>query len=236
MGETLALGGRVGEMIAFRAGSRMGHGYLASPAAGRGPGVVVVPEWWGLVDHIKRVADRFAAEGFFALAPDVYHGEKTKYPEAASRLMMALNTTEVAKDIGGASTYLLALDGVAPKWLGAVGFSMGGQLALFGACEFPQRIGATVDFYGVHPLIKPMVSRLTGPVLAHFGLRDDTVPPDAAKALVQRIHDAGKRAEAHFYDAGHAFFNDDRSQAYNAEAAQLAWDRTIAFLKSALHT
>lgn len=234
MGETIAVGGRMGEMITFRANGRMGDGYLASPASGHGPGVVLVQEWWGLVDHIKRVADRFATEGFFALAPDLYHGEKTKYPEAASRLMMALNTSEVAKDIGGAATYLLALDGVAPKWLGAVGFSMGGQLALFGACEFPQRIGASVDFYGVHPLIKPTVSRLSGPVLAHFGLRDNTTPPDAANALVQRIREAGKQVEAHFYDAGHAFFNDDRSQAYDADAAQLAWQRTIKFLRSAL--
>ena len=225
----------MGEMVTFRANGRMGDGYLASPASGHGPGVVLVQEWWGLVDHIKRVADRFAAEGFYALAPDLYHGEKTKYPEAASRLMMALNTSEGAKDIGGAATYLLALDGVAPKWLGAVGFSMGGRLALYGACEFPQRIGATVDFYGVHPLIKPTVSRLSGPVLAHFGLRDNTTPPDAANALVQRIRDAGKQVEAHFYDAGHAFFNDDRSQAYDAEAAQLAWERTIAFLRAALH-
>ena len=104
-----------------------------------------------------------------------------------------------------------------------------------GACDFPQRIGATVDFYGVHPLIKPTVSRLSGPVLAHFGLRDNTIPPDAANALVQRIRDGGKQVEAHFYDTGHAFFNDDRSQAYDAAAAQLAWERTITFLRAALH-
>lgn len=221
----------MGDMVTFKANGRTADGYLATPSSGHGPGLIVVQEWWGLVGHIKDLADRFAAEGYFALAPDLYHGEQTKSPDEAGKLMMALNIAEAAKDMRGAADYLVGLDGVAPKKVATLGFCMGGQLALFAACEYPERIVAAVDFYGVHPAIKPNVSQLSGPVLAHFGLRDSTTPPAAADALVNRIRDAGKEVEAFSYDAGHAFFNDQRPTVYDAAASTLAWERTLAFLK-----
>jgi carboxymethylenebutenolidase len=224
----------MGDVVTFKANGRTADGYLAKPASGRSPGVIVLQEWWGLVGHITDVADRFAAEGFFALAPDLYHGEKTKSPDDAGKLMMALNIAEVSKDLRGAADYLAGLDGVSPEKVAAVGFCMGGQLALFAATEYPERIGAAVNFYGVHPAVKPDVSRLSGPALLHFAERDKSTPPDAAKALTKQIRDAGKKVESHFYDADHAFFNDQRPTVYNAEAAKLAWDRTLKFLRSAL--
>jgi carboxymethylenebutenolidase len=224
----------MGEIVTFKANDRTANGYLAKPTSGRGHGIIVLQEWWGLVGHITDVADRFAAEGFFALAPDLYHGETTKSPGDADKLMMALNIAEAAKDMRGAADYLVGLDGVSPKKVATVGFCMGGQLALFAATEYPERIGAAVDFYGVHPAVKPDVSRLSGPVLLHFATRDTSTPPDVANALSQRIRDAGKQVEAHFYEASHAFFNDQRPAVYNAEAAKLAWDRTLAFLRLAL--
>ena len=224
----------MGDVVTFEANGRTADGYLAKPPSGRGPGVVVVQEWWGLVGHITDVTDRFAAEGFFALAPDLYHGEKTKSPDDADKLMMALNVAEASKDLRGAADYLAGLDGVSPRKVAAVGFCMGGQLALFAATEYPERVGAAVDFYGVHPAVKPDVSRLSGPVLLHFAERDKSTPPDAAKALTKQIRDAGKEVESHFYDAAHAFFNDQRPNVYNAESARLAWDRTLKFLRSAL--
>lgn len=224
----------MGDMITFKANGRTADGYLAKPSSGKGPGVIVVQEYWGLVGHIKDVADRFAGEGFFALAPDLYHGKEAKSPNDADKLMMALNMAEVAKDIRGAADYLIALDGVQPKKVATLGFCMGGQLALFAASEYPEHIGAVVNFYGVHPAAKPNVARLSGPVLQHFGLHDKTTPPEAAKELTERIRDAGKQVESYFYDAGHAFFNDQRPQVYNPAAAKLAWERTLSFLRGAL--
>lgn len=224
----------MGEMVTFPANGRTANGYLARPSAGRGPGVIVIQEWWGLVDHIKQLTDRFAGEGFVALAPDLYHGERTKSPDQAGKLLMALNIAETAKDLRGAATYLRSLVDVQPKKVAAVGFCMGGQLALFGATAHPDVIDAAVDFYGIHPKVDPDVARLSGPVLAHFGKRDKSVPESAANALVERIKSAGKTVEAHFYDADHAFFNDTRPEVYDPKSAELAWQRTLKFLRSVL--
>jgi carboxymethylenebutenolidase len=224
----------MGEMVSFPANGRTADGYLALPASARGPGVLVIQEWWGLVDHIKELADRFAREGFVALAPDLYHGEKTKSPDQAGKLLMALNIAETAKDLRGAATYLRSRPEVQSTKIAAVGFCMGGQLALFGATAHPDVINAAVDFYGIHPKVDPDVSKLSGPVLAHFGRRDKSVNEQTARALVDRIKAAGKTVEAHFYDADHAFFNDQRPEVYHRPSADLAWDRTLEFLRRAL--
>jgi carboxymethylenebutenolidase len=224
----------MGEMAAFPANGRTAEGYLARPPSGGGPGVIVIQEWWGLVDHIKDLADRFGREGFIALAPDLYHGERTKSPDQAGKLLMALNIAETAKDLRGAAAYLRSLPDVQPQKVAAVGFCMGGQLALFAATAHPDVIDAAVDFYGIHPKVTPDVAKLSGPVLAHFGRRDKSVPESAANALVERIEAAGKSVEAHFYDADHAFFNDTRPEVYDRKSAELAWQRTLTFLRSAL--
>jgi carboxymethylenebutenolidase len=224
----------MGEIVTFPANGRTADGYLAKPPSGRGPAVIVIQEWWGLVDHIKDLTDRFAREGFVALAPDLYHGERTKSPDQAGKLLMALNIAETAKDLRGAATYLRSLRELQPKKVAAVGFCMGGQLALFAATAHPDVIDAAVDFYGIHPKVNPDVSKLSGPVLAHFGRRDKSVPEAAANALVQRIESAGKTVEAHFYDADHAFFNDTRPEVYDPKSAELSWQRTLEFLRSAL--
>jgi carboxymethylenebutenolidase len=224
----------MGEMVTFPANGRTAEGYLALPPSGRGPGVVVLQEWWGLVDHIKDLTDRFAREGFVALAPDLYHGEKTKSPDQAGKLLMALNIAETANDLRGAATYLGSRPEVEPKKLATVGFCMGGQLALFGACAHPDVIDAAVDFYGIHPKVDPDVSKLSGPVLAHFGRRDKSVSERTARALVDRVEAAGKTIEAHFYDADHAFFNDQRPEVYDRKSAELAWRRTLDFLQRSL--
>lgn len=223
----------MGRMVSFKANGRAGDGYLATPKGGRGPGLIVVQEWWGLVDHIKDLCERFSHAGYFALAPDLFHGEKTTSPDAAGKLMMALNIGEAAKDLRGAANYLIGLDGVAPKHVATVGFCMGGQLALYAGCEFPDVIGAVVDFYGIHPAVKLNVGRLSGPVLGHFANKDKGTPPETANALVKQVRDAGKEVEVHFYDADHAFFNDTRPTVYNTEASNLAWERTLEFLGKA---
>jgi carboxymethylenebutenolidase len=222
-----------GKPIEFPANERTTAGWLSLPPSGRGPGLIVIQEWWGLVDHIKDVTDRFAAAGFVALAPDLYHGESTKSPDEAGRKLMALDIARAGQDLRGAADYLLGLDAVTPKKVAALGFCMGGQLALYAATEHDQ-ISACVDFYGIHPNVQPDFGKLHGPVQAHFGNDDGFVTPDAARELVAKIEAAGGEVEAHFYAAGHAFFNDARPEAYSAEHAAVAWERTLGFLRTNL--
>jgi len=207
-------------------------GYLAEAAGGRGPGVIVIQEWWGLVDHIKQVADRFAAEGFTALAPDVYHGESTASPDDAGRLMMALDIQRAARDLAGAVKYLLAQPSVSSPRVAAIGFCMGGQLALAAACQNAE-IGAVADFYGIHPNVSLELGALAAPVLGIFAERDGFVTPDAARKLEKDLVAAGKQAEFHIFPGvDHAFFNDSRPDVYDARAAEQAWARTLAFFRA----
>ncbi len=223
----------MGEMVELVADGGSCEGYLALPPGGSGPGLLVIQEWWGLVDHIKQVADRFAEAGFVALAPDLYHGEATTSPDDAGRLMMALNIERAGKDLKGAADFLLGHDAVHPKKVGALGFCMGGQLALFAATEHPE-IAACVDFYGIHPEVKPDFRKLRGRVLCHWARKDAFVTPEAGQALVEEMRSAGVDVESYVYEAGHAFFNDSRPDAYDEAAAKLAWDRTLTFLRAAL--
>ena len=110
-------------------------GYLATPKQGSGPGVIVIQEWWGLVDHIKDVCDRFAGEGFVALAPDLYHGKPTKSPDEAGKLMMALRIDEAERDLSAAVEYLATQDSTTSNKIGVVGFCMGGALSLYTATK-----------------------------------------------------------------------------------------------------
>jgi carboxymethylenebutenolidase len=219
-------------MVKFPSNGGTTDAYLAAPASGKGPGVIVIQEWWGLVDHIKQVCDRFAAEGFTALAPDMYHGKTATEPDGAGKLFMALNIGQAEKDLKGAASYLAQHSST--KKLGAVGFCMGGQLALFAGTLNPA-IGAVVDFYGIHPNVKPDYAKLSGPVLGLFAEKDGFVTPDVARGVDAAIKKAGKQSEVHIYPGvDHAFFNDTRPDAYNKAAADDAWRRTLAFFRTNL--
>ncbi len=221
-------------MIEFSSPSGTTPGYLSLPETGVGAGVVVIQEWWGLNDHIKSVADRFAGAGFVSLAPDLYHGVVATSPDDARKLSMALNVAQAGDEIRDAARYLLSTPHISPRKVGVVGFCMGGALALYAGTEFPDEFSAAVDFYGAHPKMNVDAAKLSVPLLAHFGLKDPIVTGGAASELVTKISDAGKFVDVYYYDAGHAFFNDTRPQAYNADAASLAWDRTLAFLRDNL--
>jgi carboxymethylenebutenolidase len=224
----------MGETLHFPVNGHQGTGYLAVPATEKGPGVLVIQEWWGLVDHIKDVCDRFANAGFVALAPDLYHGTVTKSPDEAGKLLMALNIAKAGVDLRAAADALIARHELSTARVGVVGFCMGGQLALYAAAEYPDRIGAAVDFYGVHPNVRIDPAKLRVPLLAHFGKQDASVKEADARALVKKIKSAGGSIEAHYYEAGHAFFNDTRPTVYHKPSAQQAWDRTLAFLREQL--
>lgn len=220
--------------IRFKANGHTTEGYLAKPASGQGPGVIVLQEWWGLVPHIEDIADRLAAEGFVALAPDLYHGETAKGPDQAGKLMMALNIDRAEKDLAGAIEYLKQQPGVSGKGIGTVGFCMGGALSLFAASKNPD-VAACVVFYGGHPNVKPDLPALKAPVLGLWAGKDGFVTPAVVTALDQQLTALGKRHEFHTYpEADHAFFNDTRPQVYADKASQDAWKRTIEFFRREL--
>jgi carboxymethylenebutenolidase len=223
-----------GQMIQFQSNGGTADGYLSLPQAGRGPGVVVIQEWWGLVPHIREVADRFAAAGFVALAPDLYHGEVARSPDEAGKMMMALNIAQTEKDLRGAVEYLINHEATEGDQVGTVGFCMGGVLALYAASK-NERVGACVVFYGIHPKVEPDFENLRAPVLGLYAEKDAFVPPEAVRALEGRFAEHGKAIETHIYPgADHAFFNDSRPEVYDAESAADAWRRTTEFLRKHL--
>ncbi|MDO1448770.1 dienelactone hydrolase family protein [Rhodocytophaga aerolata] len=220
-----------GTMVSFKSNGSTASGYLATSESGKGPGIIVIQEWWGLVDHIKDVCNRFAKAGFTALAPDLYDGKATKSPDDAGKMMMALNIDEAAKKLNSAIEYLSNHEGVSTKKIGVVGFCMGGQLALY-AATINTKVGATVDYYGIHPSVNPDFSKLEGPVLGFFGEKDKTTPKEAVEALEEKLKSAGKTYSFTIYPGtSHAFFNDTRPEVYNREAATDTWQKMIAFFK-----
>lgn len=212
-----------------------GRAYLSVSATGTGPGVIVLQEWWGLVPHIMDVADRFAAAGFTALAPDLYNGESTQEPDEAATLMQALNIGQTEITLRKSIEILQAHPSVQPTHgVGVIGFCMGGQLALFAACENPA-VRATACYYGVHPAVQPNYKGLNGPVLGIFAENDPYVGPAAVKQLDAELNEVGKPHQFVIYpDTQHAFFNDTRKEVYDPEASSDAWRKTLDFFKKQL--
>lgn len=226
----------MGEMVSFPSNGGTAQGYLALPGSGRGPGVIVIQEWWGLVPHIKSVVDRFAAAGFVALAPDLYHGVQTAEPDEAGKLLMGLAMDQAAKDIAGAASYLSSLDGLDGR-IGTVGFCMGGSLALWSA-TLTDRVDAAVGFYPAVPWerMDPRWSNYEGKVaLIHCSEHDGTSAAPGIQQAVAAITEAGGAVQTHDYPGtDHAFFNDDRPEVYDAQASATAWARTLETLRDAL--
>jgi carboxymethylenebutenolidase len=225
----------MGEMVEFPSNGSTGQGYLATPTSGTGPGVVVIQEWWGLVPHIQDVCERFAGDGFVALAPDLYHGETTREPDEAGKLMMAMNIEQAGKDMGGAVDYVR--ERATGDGIGVVGFCMGGGLALVLATQRPDAVKAVLPFYGIIPweAAQPDYSKLAAAVQGHYAENDSFASPEFVAALEQQLRDLGKDVEFFTYPGtDHAFFNDTRPEVYDADASRQAWDRTLAFLRKHL--
>jgi carboxymethylenebutenolidase len=226
----------MGDMVSFASNGGTAQGYLAE-AAGGGPGVIVVQEWWGLVGHVKDVAERFAAAGFTALAPDFFHGASTTEPDEAMSLMMGLAMDQAAKDVAGAAAYLSGLESVTTPVLGVVGFCMGGSLALWSA-TVAENIQAAVGFYPAVPWerMNPTWPNYDGKAaLIHCSEEDGTSAAEGIRTAVAAIEEAGGSVEVHDYPGtSHAFFNDDRPEVHDAAASAQAWDRTVTFLHERL--
>ncbi|MEV1006907.1 dienelactone hydrolase family protein [Streptomyces sp. NPDC049881] len=219
----------------FPSAGTTAHGYLARPGSGTGPGLIVIQEWWGLTDHIADVTDRFAREGFVALAPDLYGGRVAHDTDEARRMIADLPPERAVPLLAGAVDHLLGLPETTGGRVGAVGFCMGGTFVLHLAAA-DERVAAAVPFYGF-PEPAPDFTGMTAAVLGHYGEHDDSIPSDAVTALHTTLkRRTGRTPTLYSYPAGHAFFNDERPEAYDAPSASLAWTRTLAFLRDHLPT
>lgn len=227
------------QTVSFPSNGDTASGYLAIPTSGKGCGLLVIQEWWGLVPQIKRTCDRLAAEGFVALAPDLYHGEIAEHTEMdkANQLMQSLPPDRAARDMGAAIDYLLAHEATEGHRVGVIGFCMGGMLTLLITALQGDRVAVAVPFYGA-PLGEnaPDWSKLTASVQGHFAENDDFFPPDAVKQLESELKAMGKNVEFIVYPkTGHAFGNEENALGtYDAEATKVSWERAVDFLKSNL--
>ncbi|MPZ24493.1 MAG: alpha/beta hydrolase fold domain-containing protein [Dehalococcoidia bacterium] len=224
-------GSMAGDMVSFPSNGKEASGYLAKPPE-PGPAVIVLQEFWGLNDDIKRIADRFAGEGFVALAPDMYHGQVATEPDEGRKLAMEMQLDQAARDLEGAVQHLKQDAGVSPKKVGSVGFCMGGGLSLYLASLYP--MDACVTYYGAPRYAEFKPEGITAPVLAHYAELDPETT-GRGKKLADDLRAAGKDVELHVYEgAHHSFFNQTRPEMYHEEAAEKSWQRTIAFFRNHL--
>jgi carboxymethylenebutenolidase len=211
------------------------NGYLAGE---KGPGIVVIQEWWGLNDQIRGVADNLAAAGYRALVPDLYRGKVAVEAKEAEHLMTGLNFGDAAgQDIRGAVEFLKK---DSPK-VGVTGFCMGGALTLLSAVNVPEA-DACVAWYGYPPLEYVDASKIKAPLMGHWATQDEFFVIAKVDELEKKLREAGVKFEFHRYDAKHAFANETADSKglpplkYDAKAAELAWKRTMDFLAKNLNS
>lgn len=208
-------------------------GELATPeVAGSAPCVVVVHEWHGLNAGVRGLCDRFAEEGFVALAPDLYHGEVATNDERAAELMNRLSTKDAMDDLAASVAYLKAAS-TTPTSIGVVGFCMGGAMA-FAAATAVSGITCAVPFYGIPTAAYWDPAKVRVPIQAHFATHDAWAKADRAREHAAAVNAKGGHMELFVYEAGHAFMREGDPETYDAAAAALAWSRTIAFLRERL--
>ncbi len=225
----------MGSMIDFQNNGTRASGYLALPTGRRGPGVIVVQEWWGLDSGIKEMTDRLAAEGFVALAPDLYHGELAEHDEMdkAGALMQEQSPEQAAADMSGAVDYLADHDAVSSDGIGVMGFCMGGMLTFLLAAARPDRIVAAVPFYGFpQGDAQPDYRDIEASIQGHMAEHDDFFPPAAAKALEQRLQEMGKDVTLTVHEgAGHAFMAPHNALGtQDQDLYDQVWPKAVSFL------
>ena len=222
-------------MIEFASNGGSAGGYLATPAGGSGPGVIVVQEWWGLDSGIKEMADRLAAAGSVALAPDLYHGELAGHTEMdrAGELMNAMPADRAARDMSGAVDYLADHQATTGDGIGVMGFCMGGLLTFVLAALRPDKVKAAVPFYGFpQGDAQPDYSQITAAIQGHMAENDDFFPPDAARALEAELHALGKDVTLTVYPgSGHAFMAPHNALGTQDQSLyDQIWPQATAFL------
>ena len=220
------------ETLSFDTAGGETTAYVAMPGeAGENPkAVLLIQEWWGLNDHIKDIAGRYAREGFVCIAPDLYRGKLATNPDEASKMMNALEIEDGLDTIKNAMEKARSQYGF--SHFGVTGYCMGGTFALRAACEL-EGVSAAAPFYGDIPG-DDVLQKLTVPTVFISGTRDKWISPEK----VAKLEDAAERFELPVqslkYDADHAFFNDTRPEVYDETAARDAWAKVVAFFKGSL--
>jgi carboxymethylenebutenolidase len=226
------------EIVQFKTHDSTASGYLATPPQVTGPAVIVLQEWWGLNPQLKGVCDRLAGDGFIAFAPDLYHGELAGHDEMdkAAELMTSMPPDRAAVDMSGAVDLLLDHPAREGSGIGVLGFCMGGMLALLLAALRGDDIAVSVPFYGFPAgESEPDWSGLTAVVRGHMAEHDANFPPEAARALEAKLQNLGKDAQFAFYDAGHAFMNEENALGtYDGGLASSVWSQTLRVLREQL--
>jgi carboxymethylenebutenolidase len=223
-------------MVAFGRDTEKVAGLLALPRdQRRHRAIIVIHEWWGLNEWVKEQAEKLAANGYVALAVDLYEGKVAADPSEARKLKQGLRRERAIVDLKAAFDYLVGRPDVDPKRISSLGWSMGGGLALQLAIHEP-RLAACVVNYGPLPTNVRDIQKINASVLGIFGALDRGIPPDKVRAFEDCMNAAGKRVGIEIYDgAGHSFESPTNKSCYRPEAAADAWSHTLQFLKRAKH-
>lgn len=229
------------ETVEFKSNGGLASGYLATPAQGPAPGVLLIQEWWGIDASIKQTADKLASSGFVVLAPDLYHGQVAGHDEMdkASHLMQTLPPDRAARDMSGAVDFLRSHKLVTGSGIGVIGFCMGGMLSFIIAANRPDAVKALVPFYGFpQGPTEPDWSKLAARVRGHMAENDNFFTPAGAHALEKKLRDLGKDVTLTVHPGtGHAFMGPHNALGtLNQKLADQIWPQVIAFLKEALST
>lgn len=224
-----------GKTVTFDSLAGKGSGYLVEPSGnGKHPGLIVIQEWWGLNDWIKDQAERYAGEGFVALAPDLYRGKIATTPDVAHELMRGLPQDRALADLKAAFNYLASRGDVDAKRIGVIGWCMGGGFSLDLTLAEP-KIAATVINYG-HLVSDPAtIGKIHAPLLGNFGGKDQGIPPSDVNAFATALKKDGKKFDIKVYhNAGHAFMNPNNKAGYIKADADDAQGRIDRFLRGTL--
>ncbi|MGB9465267.1 MAG: dienelactone hydrolase family protein [Candidatus Acidiferrum sp.] len=223
------------ETVSYKSGDETVSGFLALPdGGGKHPALVVIHEWWGLNDQVKEDTQKFAAQGYVALAVDLYRGKVATTADEAHELMRGVPDDRGIRDLEAAFAYLAARPDVKPGKIGSVGWCMGGGWSIKLAMSEPKLAACAVN-YGSLPTEAASIAKIKAPVLGNFGADDRGITPDSVHAFDAAMKAAGKSVDVKIYDgAGHAFENPNNKDGYRPQAAADAWTRMNAFFKQTL--
>lgn len=223
------------ETVSYKSGDETVSGFLALPdGGGKHPALVIIHEWWGLNDQVKEDTQKFAAQGYVALAVDLYRGKVATTADEAHELMRGVPDDRGIRDLEAAFAYLAARPDVKPGKIGSVGWCMGGGWSIKLAMSEPKLAACAVN-YGSLPTEAASIAKIKAPVLGNFGADDRGITPDSVHAFDAAMKAAGKSVDVKIYDgAGHAFENPNNKDGYRPQAAADAWTRMNAFFKQTL--
>jgi len=218
------------ETVSYKSGNETVSGYLALPdGTGKHPAIIVIHEWWGLNDWVKERAQKYAGQGYVALAVDLYRGKTGTTPDEAHILMRGLPDDRGLRDLEAAFAYLASRKDVDPSKIGSIGWCMGGGWSIKLAEDQPKLAAFAVN-YGSLPTDTAIIAKIQGPMLGNFGAEDKGIPPESVHAFETAMKAAGKNVDIKIYDgAGHAYQNPNNKDGFRPEATSDSEKRIEGF-------